>query len=177
MKQILLISFLTLFILSTARTALALPESTEAVTDQMSPSVSIALSETTYFDQIDATIKLAKNASLQRLVAERFVRMSARISVYSLYCDLENKRGYNVAYSKFRNRMTQLNQLSENAFGGQVALYNAFEDARNEESLTFVKATDPDQICASSLARYKALVQSAPAVFQKSLSTPAFGSF
>ena len=129
-----------------------------------------------YFDRIDATLALPVGASADRWTAGRYLRLSARLSVYSLYCDLDHKMGYSQRYSKFHARMDQLNQLSTTALGGTVAAYNAFEDARNEESLAFAQFDDPDLVCMDSVDKYKKLLLASPTALEKDLRTAPLGS-
>ena len=136
----------------------------------------LALATATYFDNLDATISASQKKTARRVTAARFVRLSARLSVYSLYCDLQNTRGYNQAYSNFVHANTQLATLTDAALGGSIASYNAFENARNEESLKFVQLEDPDQVCGQSHTQYEAYLNATPAKLTSDLSTAAFGT-
>jgi hypothetical protein len=96
----------------------------------------------------------AESISSERLVAERFYRLGAKLSVYALYCDFDNTRKYSLKFHDMWVRCEALQAQVEKTFGGFKPAYNRFERYRNEESLRFIQAPDRDAVCAASRAAF-----------------------
>lgn len=95
-----------------------------------------AAGEGAFFSGLDRTFK-DPGTNQRRLVVERFYRLSARLSVFALYCDFKNVRGSSTAFSQFFQNASSLQDEANRLFGGSRVAYNRFEKARNEESLRF----------------------------------------
>ena len=127
-----------------------------------------------YFAGIDSTF--SNNSDMRVVSAHRFIRLAARLSVFALYCDSENKRKLSLSVSRFRAKTIAIEKASESSLGGTVPAYNEFEDARNEESLTFALFDDIDPVCAENLARFKSNTTVNATALKHDLLTAAFGT-
>ena len=127
-----------------------------------------------YFVGLDSTF--ANSRDMRIVSAHRFIRLAARLSVFALYCDSDNKRKLSLSVSRFRSRTIAIEKASEDSLGGTVLAYNEFEDARNEESLAFASFDDIDPICAENLAKFKVDTSANATTLKRDLDTAAFGS-
>jgi hypothetical protein len=136
-------------------------------------SAAIAIAdEGVFFSGLDRTFK-NPGTNQRRLVVERFYRLSARLSVFALYCDFKNVRGSSTAFSQFFRNASSLQEEANRLFGGRVA-YNLFEKARNEESLRFTTLSTGSP-CASESDDFDRIVRMNPAELDRFLAEGEFG--
>lgn len=109
-----------------------------------------------FFHGVDRA--LPEYSSHSRLVSERFLLLSARISVFAIYCDLANQQGWNTKAYELRQRTTDLQKRAEKDLGGVKPAYNRFERHRNDESVRF-KRFDQQRICAENSQSFLQLVR------------------
>ena len=127
-----------------------------------------------YFTGLDSTF--ANNGDMRVVSAHRFIRLAARLSVFALYCDPDNKHKLSLSVSRFRAKTSAIEKASEASLGGTVPAYNEFEDARNEESLTFASFDDVEPFCAENLARFKTNTNINATTLAHDLRTATFGT-
>ncbi|MGE3759623.1 MAG: hypothetical protein AB7H97_17790, partial [Pseudobdellovibrionaceae bacterium] len=106
---------------------------------------------------------------------ERFFRISARTSVYALYCDWGNKKGWSTLVSRQRNKMTSLDREAKRIYGSEQAAFNRFERYRNEESSRFVSIPDREKTCRDGESPFLTLVKLSQSEMDRYVSRPAFG--
>jgi hypothetical protein len=119
--------------------------------------------EASYFAGVDATLASAASASSARgLTVHRYYRLMARLSVFALYCDPGNRKGYATRFSRVWQASGRMQAEATRILGGQVAAYNIFEDMRNEESLRLARASLAE-LCAQDDATFKQWVSATAA--------------
>jgi len=105
---------------------------------------STAQAQDGFFSGIDASLDSPGDSSFgssaRRLTVVRYYRLMARVSVFALYCDPGNRRGYATQFSRVWQASGRMQAEATRVLGGQVAAYNVFEDMRNEESLRLARA-------------------------------------
>lgn len=106
-----------------------------------------------YFSSLDATIPAGSNG--RYLVAERFYRIMARLSIFAIYCDPTPQHSWNQAVAQHRRSMVQLTAEADQVFGGGTVAYNKFEALRNDESLRFASSPDQGVACRRGLASFQ----------------------
>jgi hypothetical protein len=132
--------------------------------------------EKTFFSNLDSAIQRQPSSPLNKknLVAERYLRMIARLGIFGLYCDEGNKIGYSTRVAVLQRGSTQLEKLAEAVFGSTGA-YNKFEEYRSQESLRYVRS-DRVRTCELSEAQFHFFTDMTPKEFRIYLSGPPFGS-
>lgn len=128
-----------------------------------------------HMDEAHPKDSAGKAPTGRKLVVERFFRLMSRTSIYALYCDYGNKKGWSTMVSRQRNRMTALDSEAARIFGGQEKAFNRFERYRNEESSRFVSVADRDKTCADAQSSFMSYVKLSPQEMEKTLKTPSFG--
>ena len=125
-----------------------------------------------FFDGMDQAVPTHSPAS--RLDAERYILLTARLSVFAMYCDLTNSQGLNTQAHQFRVNTTGLQSQAERSLGGMKQAYNRFETERNDESLRF-KSFDQNKVCSQNMATFRTDVGLSAVAVQKLFSDHAFG--
>jgi hypothetical protein len=126
-----------------------------------------------FFAEIDSRIKDVQKISDQRLVSERYYRLSARLSVYALYCDFKNELGYSLAFHHLWTRTADMQTQAEKTFGGFQSAYNKLEGQRNEESLRYVQMGNG--VCLPSYPTFQRYVAMSASELRNALALPMPG--
>lgn len=131
----------------------------------------------TFFSDIDKSLPAYNGAppAGRRLVVDRFLRSMSRLSIYALYCDYGNKKGWSTLVSKQRNQMTKLDDEAAKIFGSEEAAYNRFEGYRNQDSALFTSVPDREKTCRDAQTIFLTNVKLTPAQMETYLSKPAYG--
>ena len=119
---------------------------------------------------------IAADAAGDRLVAERFNVLMARLSVYALICDPKNNKGYSAQFSAAYNRSTELQALSIKVYGSEKAAYNRIEKQRNIESRRLSFESSPN-VCALSIESFADYVGLPAAELSAAIKRTPRGSF
>lgn len=125
-----------------------------------------------YFEGMDQAVPTHSPAS--RLDADRYLLLTARLSVFAIYCDMNNGQGLNTKVHQFRERTASLQQQAEQSLGGVKPAYNRFETERNDESLRF-KTFDQNKVCGQNMKIFRSDVGLSAAALQKFFAGHAYG--
>jgi hypothetical protein len=129
-----------------------------------------------FFSSLDSTIQSQGEAipSKKKLIVERYLRLLARLSIFGLYCDHNNRMGYSTRVSVLQRGSVRLEKWTEEIFGN-VGAYNRFEKYRSQESLRYVQS-ERTHTCNISEEQFLFFTDMAPKDFRIYLSSPPFGS-
>lgn len=96
--------------------------------------------------------------SQEQKALDQYLRLLASLSVYALYCDMDNSRGLSTTVSEHRYSCSKWNERVE-SFYGHVPAVNLFEKYRNQASFYF-GANTSNVICRRDQAVFYRLLQS-----------------
>lgn len=132
--------------------------------------------EKVFFANLDSTIQNQRETVPvnKKLIVERYLRLLARLSIFGLYCDHNNKIGYSTRVSVLQKGSVRLEKWTEEIFGMKGA-YNKFEKYRSQESLRYVQSSRA-RTCEISEAQFLFITNMPPKDFRIYLSSPPFGS-
>lgn len=129
-----------------------------------------------FFANVDSTIQIEreKGPAKKKLIVERYLRLLARLDIFGLYCDQNNKIGFSTRVAALQRGSVRLEKWTEEVFGFRGA-YNRFEKYRTQESLRYV-SSDRVRTCQLNEAQFLALTDMDPKDFRVYLSSPPFGA-
>ncbi len=132
--------------------------------------------EKTFFSHVDAAIQGQKqsNSVQKKLIVERYLRLLARLDIFGLYCDRNNRMGYSTRVAALQRGSVRLERWTEEIFGS-IGAYNRFEKSRTQESLRYVRS-ERARTCDAGKARFLFFTGMDPKDFRIYLSDPPFGS-
>lgn len=133
--------------------------------------------EKTFFSSLDSTIPRQRGNALseKKLIVERYIRLLARLSIFGLYCDDDNRMGYSTRVAVLQRGSIRLEKWTEEIFGSK-GTYNKLEKYRTEESLRYVLG-ERMRTCNLGEAQFLFLTDMSPKDFRIYLSDLPFGLF